>query len=223
MVSPLLLLVCLASVLSEPASSCGAKEFPSRDGQCCPMCNKGSFVSRDCSDVLGTKCLPCEEGTFTDQPNGLKSCSSCSLCTGHGLVTRQKCTRTSDTVCGVLDGYFCLVLENSGCSLAEKHSQCKRGQQTKEPGSSTANTVCEDCPHGSFSEDGLNCTQWTECSKNERQETDGSSVSDVVCSSASRTHNALYFSLGLFVVLLLGISLKAYVIPFCLNSDNVSS
>ncbi|XP_024120204.1 tumor necrosis factor receptor superfamily member 14 isoform X1 [Oryzias melastigma] len=203
MISSLLILVGLVSVLSEPASSCGEKEFRSKDGFCCPMCNQGLHVSRDCTEDLGTKCQPCPEGTFTDKPNGLKSCSSCTLCTGHGLFTRHNCTATSDTVCWVVDGYFCRAPEISGCSLAEKHSQCKSGQKTKEPGSSTADTVCEDCPPGSFSVDGLNCTRWTECSESERRERDGSSVSDVVCSSASRNHVASCCSFGLFLLSLI--------------------
>ncbi|RVE71201.1 hypothetical protein OJAV_G00072230 [Oryzias javanicus] len=211
MVSSLLVLVGLVSVLSEPASSCGEKEFTSTDGFCCPMCQKGLHVSRECTEDLGTKCQPCPEGTFTDKPNGLNSCSSCSLCAGHGLFTRQNCTPTSDTLCGVLDGYFCLTPENSGCSWAQKHSRCDPGQKTKHPGSSTADTVCEDCPPGSFSVDGLNCTQWTECSESERRHREGTSVSDVVCSSATRNHNATYCSCVLCLSLTLLLVIKCSI------------
>uniref|UniRef100_A0A8C6L8S9 TNFR-Cys domain-containing protein n=1 Tax=Nothobranchius furzeri TaxID=105023 RepID=A0A8C6L8S9_NOTFU len=74
---------------------------------------------------------------------------------GLGLLTRQRCSATSDSVCGVLDGFFCRTRSETGCSLAEKHSACQHGQRIKQPGTSRNDTVCEDCPGGSFSPDGV--------------------------------------------------------------------
>lgn len=53
---------------------------------------------------------------------------------GNGLFEQQKCTKTSDTVCDVLTGYFCKSLEDTGCTLAEEHSSCKPGQRVKKNG-----------------------------------------------------------------------------------------
>ncbi|XP_033181971.1 tumor necrosis factor receptor superfamily member 14-like [Anabas testudineus] len=126
------------------------------------MCNKGTIVRRDCTKQSGTRCAPCEDGTYMNQPNGLTRCLSCTSCDpGHGLFEQKKCTLTSDTVCDILSGYFCKTLEATGCSLAEKHSSCKPGQRIKEHGTSSSDTVCEDCQSGYFSQEGVNCTAWT--------------------------------------------------------------
>lgn len=57
------------------------------------------------------------------------------LFSAHGLFTQQKCAATTDTVCDVLSGYFCKsVVDDRGCSMAEKHTPCAPGQMIKEPG-----------------------------------------------------------------------------------------
>ncbi|KAM4563802.1 tumor necrosis factor receptor superfamily member 14-like isoform 2-T2 [Odontesthes bonariensis] len=159
----LLVFVGTVGLFLTPGSCCRPKEYTSGDGQCCPTCHEGTFVSRDCTVQSGTKCSSCETGTFMNKPNGLRKCFTCTSCASdQGLFARQECTTTSDTVCDVLSGYFCQTLgDNAGCSWAEKHSGCAAGQRIKEPGSSRNDTVCEDCQPGHFSTDGLNCTVWT--------------------------------------------------------------
>uniref|UniRef100_A0A3B4VQB0 TNFR-Cys domain-containing protein n=1 Tax=Seriola dumerili TaxID=41447 RepID=A0A3B4VQB0_SERDU len=123
----------------------------------------GTVVRRDCTPQSGTRCSLCNNGTFMNQPNGLNKCFPCTSCVpAHGVFAQQKCTVTTDTVCDVLSGYFCRSLANdTGCSLAEKHTHCAPGQRIKEPGTSRTDTVCEDCQPGYFSQDGVNCTAWT--------------------------------------------------------------
>uniref|UniRef100_A0A668RQA9 TNFR-Cys domain-containing protein n=1 Tax=Oreochromis aureus TaxID=47969 RepID=A0A668RQA9_OREAU len=149
-----------AAVFIVPVLSCRPKEYKTNDGQCCPTCNEGRVVQRDCTAYSGTQCRSCDLGTFMNQPNGLYNCFPCTSCdTGHGLFVKQKCTATTDTVCDVLNGYHCKGFTHSNrCSLAEKHSQCAAGQRIKEPGTSRSDTVCEDCRPGFFSKDGVNCT-----------------------------------------------------------------
>uniref|UniRef100_A0A3Q0R719 TNFR-Cys domain-containing protein n=1 Tax=Amphilophus citrinellus TaxID=61819 RepID=A0A3Q0R719_AMPCI len=190
-----------------PVLSCRPKEYTTRDNQCCPMCHKGTVVQRDCTINAGTQCRPCEEGTFMNQPSGLYSCFTCTSCdTGHGLLVQQNCTTTTDTVCDVSSGYYCKsVTDSSGCSLAEKHSQCVAGQRIKEPGTSRSDTVCEDCQPRSFSKDGVTCTAWTICSKTQIKIKEGSSTSDVVCGSAPRQHNLLIAPFSFFAVAVIGL------------------
>ncbi|XP_026004740.1 tumor necrosis factor receptor superfamily member 5-like isoform X2 [Astatotilapia calliptera] len=153
------------------------------------MCNKGRVVRKDCTVYAGTQCRFCDLGTFMNQPNGLYNCFPCTSCdTGHGLFVKQNCTATTDTVCDVLNGYYCKDLTDSnGCSLTEKHSQCAAGQRIKEPGTSRSDTVCEDCQPGFFSKDGVSCTAWKVCS-NTQIKVKGSSTSDVVCGRTSSQH-----------------------------------
>uniref|UniRef100_I3JQQ2 TNFR-Cys domain-containing protein n=1 Tax=Oreochromis niloticus TaxID=8128 RepID=I3JQQ2_ORENI len=121
---------------------------------------------------------------------------------GHGLSVKQNCTATTDTVCDVLNGYHCKgLIDSNGCSLAEKHSQCAAGQRIKEPGTSTSDTVCEDCEPGFFSKDGVNCTAWTICSESQIIVEEGNSTSDVVCGSAPRHRYGLISFVVLFLII----------------------
>ncbi|XP_015254930.1 PREDICTED: tumor necrosis factor receptor superfamily member 6-like [Cyprinodon variegatus] len=97
--------------------------------------HSGKVVGKDCTAGSGTRCIPCETGTYMNKPNGLNSCFSCSSCdSGSGLSIKQNCTSKSDTVCDVLHGYFCKSwTDSSGCSTAAKHSACKPGQRIKHP------------------------------------------------------------------------------------------
>ncbi|KAK5605266.1 hypothetical protein CRENBAI_017068 [Crenichthys baileyi] len=158
-----MLIILVGFALIEPGSNCGPKEYRTSDGQCCPMCHEGTVVGRDCTVQSGTRCLPCDTGTYMNQPNGLTRCLPCSFCDpGVGLFAQQNCTPTSDTVCDVLSGYFCKSLaDRIGCSTAEIHSVCDPGQRIKQPGTSRHDTVCEVCQEGSFSPHGVNCTLWT--------------------------------------------------------------
>ncbi|XP_076732695.1 tumor necrosis factor receptor superfamily member 5 isoform X2 [Maylandia zebra] len=176
-----------ASVVS--AVSCHTKEYATRDGQCCPMCQEGTVVQRDCTAYSGTRCRSCDLGTFMNQLNGLSNCFPCTTCdTGHGLFVKRNCTAKTDTVCDVLNGYYCKgLIDSNGCSLAEKHSQCEAGQKIKESGTSRSDTVCEDCQPGFFSKDGVKCTAWKTCS-NQQIKVKGSSTSDVVCGRTSSQH-----------------------------------
>lgn len=189
MLQTLVLLGCVA-VFTVHGLGCDPKEYTTRDGQCCPVCYEGTVVRRDCTQQLGTKCGPCEYGTYMNQPNGLNKCFPCTSCDpGHGLFVQQECRATHNTVCDVLPGYLCKSFaDDTGCSLAEKHKLCAAGERILEPGTSRTDTVCEHCQPGYFSQDGVNCTAWTICSETQVKLEEGSTISDVLCGTASRTH-----------------------------------
>uniref|UniRef100_A0A8C6L8T3 TNFR-Cys domain-containing protein n=1 Tax=Nothobranchius furzeri TaxID=105023 RepID=A0A8C6L8T3_NOTFU len=118
-----------------------------------------TVVVRDCTVDSGTRCGPCETGTFMNRPNGMTKCFSCTSCDpGLGLLTRQRCSATSDSVCGVLDGFFCRTRQSDLESAAVGF---KRRASRFSAGTSRNDTVCEDCPGGSFSPDGVSCSPWT--------------------------------------------------------------
>ncbi|XP_035014818.1 tumor necrosis factor receptor superfamily member 14-like isoform X2 [Hippoglossus stenolepis] len=205
----------LVAVFSGPGSCCDTQEYRTQAAECCPMCHEGTFVQSDCTPLSGTRCRPCDNGTYMDQPNGLKKCFSCSSCVAdNGLFVWQKCTNKTDTVCDVLNGFFCKSLaEVTGCSMAEKHTRCAAGQRIKEPGTDRTDTVCEDCLMGFFSHDGVKCTPWTICSETQVQVKDGDPRADVICSSASTNTFEKFFCLALLHLFLHVTTIN----PFCFN------
>ncbi|XP_070695245.1 tumor necrosis factor receptor superfamily member 14-like isoform X2 [Pempheris klunzingeri] len=186
--------MCCCQPLSVPVNACDVRS---------------TFVRRDCTGQSGTRCSVCDNGTFTSQPNGLEKCFPCTSCgQGHGLFVQLDCTIRSDTVCGAQSGHYCKSLaDDTGCSLAEKHTLCAAGEGIKYPGTNTTDTVCELCQPGYFSQDGVNCTPWTICSGSHGKVKEGSASSDVVCNRASRQR---YFYIP---VLLSVLTLAGLVIP----------
>ncbi|XP_071022172.1 tumor necrosis factor receptor superfamily member 14-like isoform X2 [Oncorhynchus clarkii lewisi] len=179
---------------------CGPAEYKTNDGL---------VVRRDCTLESSTSCMPCIRGTFMNEANGLTKCFPCSPCDpGQGLFTQTECKPTSNTVCDVLDGYYCRSYSsNSECSLAVEHTHCSPGQSTKSPGTKTTDTVCEECQHGFYSQHGVNCTAWTDCAAMGRVKTeDGHSRQDVICNKVPpRIHTTLIAP----ILLLLGLTVAA--------------
>ncbi|KAB5567270.1 hypothetical protein PHYPO_G00230860 [Pangasianodon hypophthalmus] len=183
---------------------CGQSEYLSAAGECCPMCNIGSVVFKDCSGDYSTTCKPCSKGTFMNEPNGLPSCFPCKTC-DTGLYILQDCTTIKNTVCEVLDGYYCMHYFEGECSHAMKHSKCKPGQQIKTPGTKASDTVCEPCPQGFYSPEGVTCSKWTDCSlSNEIEDQEGTSITDVKC-KPRRKRYVLLASVLMAIVLLLSV------------------
>ncbi|XP_028439479.1 tumor necrosis factor receptor superfamily member 14-like isoform X2 [Perca flavescens] len=196
--STLVVLVGYVAAFMTPGLGCLPKEYATRDGQCCPMCHEGTIVRRDCTPQSSTRCTSCVNGTFMNKPNGLSSCIPCVVCDqGHGLFVKQECTATTNTVCDVSSGYFCKeLMDDTGCSLARKHTHCTPGERIKEHGTRKTDTVCQQCQPGYFSKDGVNCTEWTICLDIQVQVREGSTSTDVVCGTASRQH---YFYIPLIL------------------------
>ncbi|XP_049437745.1 tumor necrosis factor receptor superfamily member 14-like isoform X10 [Epinephelus fuscoguttatus] len=150
-----------------------------------------------CVAVFMVPGLCCREKEYATS-NG----ECCPMC-HEGLFAKQQCTATRDTVCGVLEGYFCKLRDDTGCSLAQKHTPCESGHRIKTPGTSTSDTECEPCQHGFFSEHGVNCTAWTICSETQVKTHEGDAHSDVVCKAPEpRVHYFLSipFSLLSFTI-----------------------
>ena len=47
---------------------------------------------------------------------------------GLGLKVKLSCRPSSDTVCGTLEGFYCLDPTKEGCRAAQRHSSCDHGQ-----------------------------------------------------------------------------------------------
>ncbi|KAL4601559.1 tumor necrosis factor receptor superfamily member 5-like isoform X2 [Arapaima gigas] len=182
----LLLHICVMFLLTDkyiPCSACGSAEYEI-DGRCCSMCPPGYHVLHHCKTSDIRVCHPCPESTFTDKPHGRRICHPCSTCVqDHGLKTVKECTASSDTVCGVLEGNYCVDPYEGGCRTAEKHTTCKPGQFIKSPGTGVTDTVCENCHENSYSDGSSTvCTPHTDCESTGRLTVrTGDRVSDSQC------------------------------------------
>nr|XP_055023412.1 tumor necrosis factor receptor superfamily member 14-like [Misgurnus anguillicaudatus] len=133
--------------------------------QCCPMCTAGNYVLWHCTDDTSTTCAPCPKFTFIDESNGLTKCFPCIVCdAGQGLKIYEACTRSSNTVCVPLEGFYCIDKIKGSCTLAVKHTKCGPGKYIKQAGTASTDTVCDDCTgetysNGSFS----SCMTHTKC------------------------------------------------------------
>ncbi|XP_047411262.1 tumor necrosis factor receptor superfamily member 14 isoform X4 [Sciurus carolinensis] len=143
---------------------CREEEYPAGT-ECCPKCSPGSYhVKQACSELTGTVCIPCPPETYTAHPNGLGQCLPCRVCDpALGMDTRQKCSRVQDTVCGCRQGHFCQAKDRGHCILCSPHTICLPGQRAKRSGTESQDTVCANCPQGTFSPNGTleQCLPWT--------------------------------------------------------------
>lgn len=51
-----------------------------------------------------------------------------------GLVTRQKCSQTENTVCVCDQGYFCVSEDGDDCAECSPHTPCRPGQRVRARG-----------------------------------------------------------------------------------------
>ncbi|KAG8505471.1 Tumor necrosis factor receptor superfamily member 14, partial [Galemys pyrenaicus] len=166
-----LLLVLLGSLpcaLSE--ARCKEEEYQV-GAECCPKCNPGYRVQQACGEYMGTICVPCTPGTFTAHLNGLTQCLPCRGCDpALGLETRRGCQTTGDTQCGCAPGHVCVEAAGDSCMQCRPHATCSPGQRVRQRGSERQDTLCEDCPPGTFSPDGTleQCQPHVACSPGQR-------------------------------------------------------
>uniref|UniRef100_A0A7N8WW41 Tumor necrosis factor receptor superfamily member 14-like n=1 Tax=Mastacembelus armatus TaxID=205130 RepID=A0A7N8WW41_9TELE len=186
------------------------------DNECCPMCPPGNRVKTDCTEFRSTSCLPCTEGTFMNQPTGLKQCFSCGHCgKDSGLKIKRSCTFISDTVCEPLEGFYCIDSTGDGCEAAQKHKQCQPGQYISQKGTASTDTVCSDCSEGTFSDGTFeSCRPHTQCdSVNLRLIKAGTASTDAECGEHSSTLMT-GIVIGVIVVFMLMIGTSAYLIYY---------
>ncbi|XP_072464710.1 tumor necrosis factor receptor superfamily member 14-like isoform X2 [Notamacropus eugenii] len=188
------------------------------DGQCCPTCHPGYRVHETCSIMTGTMCVPCDPGTYTTHQSGLKECLQCKVCDPElGLMTRKECSSTSSTVCGCSPGYFCVNVNDDDCELCVSHRVCTPGQYVKSRGTERNNTICEECPAGTFSPNWTfdRCLPWTNCTTlGLSEEMPGTNTTDALCSLQSiiQQRNTIISTCIINIILL--INLVSWIVVF---------
>ncbi|KAI2661729.1 Tumor necrosis factor receptor superfamily member 14 [Labeo rohita] len=151
-------------------------------------CRLRKRVYKHCDEFTSTTCDSCPAMTYTNTPNGLTQCLSCSVCDpSNGLRVKQACTLISNTVCEPLPGYYCIDMF-SNCKKARKHSSCSPGQYINQTGTEFSDTVCDDCPAGSYS-NGTLCKLHTNCeSLGKITIKKGTDTTDAECSNRASSY-----------------------------------
>uniref|UniRef100_A0A8C9VPQ7 TNFR-Cys domain-containing protein n=1 Tax=Scleropages formosus TaxID=113540 RepID=A0A8C9VPQ7_SCLFO len=220
-------LICAAFLLimkHSHCSACNGAEYEI-DERCCPACDPGFYVQRHCIAFYTTKCVPCPVSTFTNKPHGRRICNPCTTCDEQiGLKAVKECTNSSDTVCGALEGNYCIDSYEGGCRAAQKHTTCKPGHFIKHPGTDSTDTECEICPENSFSSgSSTSCTPHTDCeSKGLPTVKPGDSVSDSQCGEKNWAPLIVWIVVGIIVVLFLVGGVTLYKSGFCSKKNNLS-
>ncbi|XP_067250867.1 tumor necrosis factor receptor superfamily member 14-like isoform X1 [Chanodichthys erythropterus] len=174
-------------------SACAWAEYEI-NGECCPMCVPGNRVLWHCTEYTSTTCVPCPELTYTDEPNGLTACFPCSVCEAEqGLRVNRTCTRSIDTVCEPLEGFYCIEQNKGSCRFAVKHSECDPGQYIRQAGTAFTDTDCGNCAEGTYSNGTFTtCQPHSKCETEGLQEIKpGSMSSDTECGNSTSV-NAFY-------------------------------
>ncbi|XP_053481461.1 tumor necrosis factor receptor superfamily member 14-like isoform X2 [Ictalurus furcatus] len=193
--------------------ACNTTEYDV-DGVCCLMCAPGHRVLKHCGKNSETVCILCTGSTYTDVPNGLTACLSCTVCDeGNGLRVKNKCSYNSDALCEPLPGHYCIVTHGESCRKAREHSTCLPGQYINQTGTALKDTVCKDCSEETYSNGSLMyCEPHTNCESLEQiTVTWGTPSSDAVC-----THKPSGPHLGLIIGVLLSLILLIVILSVLL-------
>ena len=90
----------------------------------CKKCPPGFLSS--CNQNQTSLCLPCGEGTYSENPSRRSACKPCSSCNSNEFES-QPCTPSSNVKC-------------------KKCTKCAPGFWEVKPCGRTRDTVCEECP-----------------------------------------------------------------------------
>ncbi|XP_067826491.1 tumor necrosis factor receptor superfamily member 5-like isoform X3 [Heptranchias perlo] len=174
----------------------------------------GNIVYRHCTGDIGTTCKPCTSGEYVEHPNGFEKCLKCKACDRElGLEIEHECIYTRNTVCVPREGYYCAQREERGCQLGRKHSTCPPGKGVKGKATHFKDTVCVECPLGTYSSNDSSteaCKNWSKCEElNQNQVKPGSSFTDVECEK--KTNLAAIIVPVLILILILAVILFALI------------
>uniref|UniRef100_A0A8C4XEG7 Tumor necrosis factor receptor superfamily member 14-like n=1 Tax=Erpetoichthys calabaricus TaxID=27687 RepID=A0A8C4XEG7_ERPCA len=108
---------------------------------------------------------------------------------GVALMKVQECTPTSNTICSVLPGYFCVESSGSSCTIGQKHQSCSPGQFISRKGNAKEDTQCENCPEDTYSNGTLTeCKHHTKCkSQGLKEKRPGTRAVDAECTEHTNT------------------------------------
>ncbi|KAM8883919.1 tumor necrosis factor receptor superfamily member 6B-like isoform 2-T2 [Synchiropus picturatus] len=146
----LLLVICLSAVRAEPSAPTRTYSILDPNTNTlleCDFCPPGTFMVSSCTTMQATRCSPCPAGSYVHIWNVIKECLPCKSCAWTQHETAE-CRADSNRQCQCQPGYY--QLENMDTCLP--HSTCPPGEGVLQQGTLVADTVCQRCPNGTFSD-----------------------------------------------------------------------
>ncbi|KAM8795432.1 tumor necrosis factor receptor superfamily member 16-like [Eudromia elegans] len=178
------LLPLLLPLLLPPGPAWGSKDkclsrMYTASGECCKSCNLGEGVVQPCG-LNQTMCEPCLDSvTYSDTVSATEPCKPCTQCVGLQSMSAP-CVESDDAVCRCAYGYF----QDEASGACRECRLCGAGSGLVFPCGGTQDTVCEECPEGTFSDEANfvdPCLPCTICEDNEVLLTECTATSDAEC------------------------------------------
>ncbi|NXJ70151.1 TNR16 factor, partial [Rostratula benghalensis] len=148
-------------------------------GECCKACNLGEGVVQPCG-VNQTVCEPCLDSvTYSDTVSATEPCKPCTQCLGLQSMSAP-CVESDDAVCRCAYGYY----QDEPSGSCKECQVCEVGFGLVYPCRDTQDTVCEECPEGTFSSEANfvdPCLPCTTCEENEVMVKECTAISDAEC------------------------------------------
>ncbi|XP_043440064.1 tumor necrosis factor receptor superfamily member 16 [Prionailurus bengalensis] len=177
---PLLLLLplLLGVSLGGAKEACPTGLF-THSGECCKACNLGEGVAQPCG-ANQTVCEPCLDSvTFSDVVSATEPCKPCTECVGLQSMSAP-CVEADDAVCRCAYGYY----QDETTGRCEACRVCEAGSGLVFSCQDRQNTVCEECPDGTYSDEANHvdpCLPCTVCEDTERQLRECTRWADAEC------------------------------------------
>ncbi|XP_053323006.1 tumor necrosis factor receptor superfamily member 11B [Spea bombifrons] len=137
-------------------------DYPTSQHLLCDQCPPGTYVKHDCTTEEKTECSPCPFNHYADTWNSDKECTFCSTVCKELQFEKQECNGTHSRVCECTEGHY---LELEFCL---PHRKCPPGFFVLKSGTPDSDTVCGECPKGTFSNvtsANAACQKQTDCKK----------------------------------------------------------
>uniref|UniRef100_A0A8C7ZHQ8 CD40 molecule, TNF receptor superfamily member 5 n=1 Tax=Oryzias sinensis TaxID=183150 RepID=A0A8C7ZHQ8_9TELE len=151
-------------------------------GECCKMCSPGQKMQSSLESCSEPRCQPCRENEYQDKYTKDNTCKLQPYCDPNKNFKEAVAMKTTvKHVCSCKDGFHCSSQE---CITCVAHTPCGVGFGVQAKGSHMSDTVCEECRHGTFSNESSAedaCWTWTECGSGFYVEKAGTNRSDNIC------------------------------------------
>ncbi|XP_025852068.2 tumor necrosis factor receptor superfamily member 16 [Vulpes vulpes] len=174
----LLLLLLLGVSLGGAKEACPTGLY-THSGECCKACNLGEGVAQPCG-ANQTVCEPCLDSvTFSDVVSATEPCKPCTECVGLQSMSAP-CVEADDAVCRCAYGYY----QDETTGRCEACRVCEAGSGLVFSCQDRQNTVCEECPDGTYSDEANHvdpCLPCTVCEDTERQLRECTRWADAEC------------------------------------------